>query len=246
MAKSTIVRFDTMWQEFPNPGESASAAKKTVGGNVDAAWIANTCVIRVSRAFNYSGQMIPGDHDGLLTVRGGDHLRYALRVKEFTKYLRAVYGRPAVSHTYSQPGGEVPPDFTGRQGVICFEVDGWDDATGHVDLWNGHECVHAGYFNRASKVFLWEAIGDGATPSRAPKPVHRIKRSVGQGGANRNKDVAVVQVLLRLNGVDPGRVDGVCSDDTIDAITTFQMRFLRRPDGRVDVDGRTWKELNNF
>ena len=51
-------------------------------GAVDAAWITNTCTIRMSRSFNYSGAKIPGNYPGLTTVKGKDGLRYAFRVAE--------------------------------------------------------------------------------------------------------------------------------------------------------------------
>ncbi|MEQ9318751.1 MAG: peptidoglycan-binding domain-containing protein, partial [Polyangiaceae bacterium] len=60
---------------------------------------------------------------------------------------------------------------------------------------------------------------------------------------NHAADAERVQRLLIKHGVDPGRVDGVVDDPTIAAIRSFQSRFLSRPDGRVDVDGRSWREL---
>ena len=81
MAKKQLSNFDSMWNEYPL-GEAA-AIKKRIGGNVDADWIANTCVVRVSRAFNYSGHPIPNGRSSLVTVKGGDRLRYAFRVAEF-------------------------------------------------------------------------------------------------------------------------------------------------------------------
>ncbi|MEX1363517.1 MAG: T6SS effector amidase Tae4 family protein [Nannocystaceae bacterium] len=145
------------------------------------------------------------------------------------------YGRPDHEQEYPAPGGgEVPSSFKGRQGVIIFEVDGWNDATGHVDLWNGSRCRHNGYFHKASRVMLWEV--DDA-------PRLRLAGSVGEGGRNRTEDVEVVQQLLADNGVDPGRIDGHAGPKTIAAIRKFQSRFLANPDGRVDPDGRTWREL---
>ncbi len=79
MAKKAALDFDSMWNEYPL-GEAA-AVKKRIGGNVDADWIANTCVVRVSRAFNYSGNRIPNGRASLVTVKGGDQLRYAFRLR---------------------------------------------------------------------------------------------------------------------------------------------------------------------
>jgi hypothetical protein len=233
---SRLDNFDAMWDAYPNPGGSAEAAKRTIGGQALAVTIQNTCVLRMSRCFNYSGHPIPNSpSDEILTVRGGDDLHYALRVREFIRYLGRKYGPPSREHTYPPPGGgEVPADFKGRQGVIAFEVDGWSDATGHVDLWNGARCRHNSYFSRARTVMLWE-VEDA--------PVQRLGGSVGQGGKNEREDVVLVQRLLAEHGVDPGPVDGLVGPKTIAAIRKFQSSFLRRPDGRVDPDGRTFREL---
>lgn len=228
--------FDEMWDAYPNPGEGAEAAKSTIGGGALSERITNTCVLRISRAFNYSGQPIPrSSSDEIITIRGADRMNYALRVREFVRYLRRKYGRPALEHTYpGGNGGEIPDGFAGRQGVIAFEVDGWNDATGHIDLWNGTKCRHSAYFNRASKVMLW-LVDD------APRDV--LGSSVGEGANNGRDDVALVQNLLADAGIDPGPVDGLIGPKTIAAIRQFQARFLATPDGRVDPDGRTWREL---
>lgn len=231
-----LVGFDTMWDAYPNPGEGAEAAKQTIGGGALSPLITNTCVLRLSRSFNASGNQIPRNAtDEILTIRGGDGKHYALRVREFDRYLRRKYGPPQLVHTYDGgAGGDVPPEFVGKQGVIAFEVDGWTDATGHIDLWNGARCRHAAYFNRAREVSLW--LVDDA-------PRHTLGGSVGRGGKNASDDVATVQDLLAQAGVDPGPVDGIAGARTIAAIEEFQRRFLVRPDGRIDVDGRSWNEL---
>ena len=77
-----------------------------------------------------------------------------------------------------------------------------------------------------------------------------ITRSVGRAGTNLTADVRVIQEMLRQAnqeageaGLDPGPVNGVCSEQTTRAIETFQRRFSRRPDGRVDPDGATLRTL---
>lgn len=54
----------------------------------------------------------------------------------------------------------------------------------------------------------------------------------------------MVQRLLAQAGVSPGPVDGRCGRHTMQAIERFQAPFLRRPDGRVDVAGPTWRHLD--
>lgn len=233
----TLRNFDEMWDAYPNPGGTAAAAKATIGGGADRDWIRNTCVLRVSRSFNASGNLIPADrHDGLATVVGADGMHYALRVNEFRRYLEDAYGEPDVSHTYpGGSGGAVPPTFFGQRGVIVFDVDVWSDATGHVDLWNRDRCRHAAYFDVAAKVMLWRVDEAPSGP--------QLGASVGSRGRNLPDDVRLVQTLLKERGVDPGPIDGVIGRKTIAAIREFQRFFMRRPDGRVDPNGRTFREL---
>ena len=225
-----------MWDAYPNPLGTPEEAKATIGGQALAETIDNTCVLRLSRAFNYSGNPIPkSSTDEIATIRGADGLNYALRVRELARYLRRKYGPPTVEHDYPPPGGgDIPASFKGRQGVIVFEVEGWTDATGHVDLWNGARCRHNAYFNRAQHVMLWEV---------EDVPAQCIRGSVGRGGKNEHDDVELVQQLLADNGLDPGAIDGVVGPRTIAAIERFQSAFLARPDGRVDPDGRTFRQL---
>lgn len=232
-----LKNFEAMWNAYPNPGGSAEEAKQNIGGGANVGWITNTCVLRVSRSFNASGNTIPDrEHDGLLTVKGGDGRHYALRVAEFERWLRRRYGKPTLTHAYPPPGGgDVPPDFLGRQGVICFEVDGWTDATGHFDLWNGARCRNHDYFARAREVHLWEVPDDPNGP--------RLGGSVGAGGKNAPADVTLVEQLLHDAGLDPGPVDGNATAALAEAIRAFQQRFLAEPDGRVDPNGRTFREL---
>lgn len=244
MAKA-LSNFDQMWESYPSPGGEAEEVKATIGGAVNADWVTNTCVIRVSRAMNYAGHPIPLGYPNLVTLRGADGKRYAIRVAEFQKYMQQMYGPPQIKHEYDPPGGEPPPEIMGKQGIICFNVTGWNDATGHFDLWNGSECRHHGYFERASSVLLWEVpsgAAAGQLTGNGPRP--RLLGSVGQSGKNRTEDVLIVQLLLKARGEDPGPANGHISDRTIDAIRDFQARFLSNPDGRVDPGGRTWRELN--
>jgi hypothetical protein len=234
---SVLRNFDEMWDAYPNPGGTAAAAKATIGGGADRDWIRNTCVIRISRSFNASGNAIPGArNDGLATVVGADGRHYALRVHEFRRYLQRTYGEPDVAHTYpGSGGGPVPGAFMGARGVVVFDVDAWSDATGHIDLWNRDRCRHAAYFEVATKVMLWHVDSAPTGP--------RLEGSVGSRGRNRSADVRLVQTLLHDRGVDPGPIDGLIGRKTIAAIREFQRGFMRRPDGRVDPNGRTFREL---
>jgi peptidoglycan hydrolase-like protein with peptidoglycan-binding domain len=74
--------------------------------------------------------------------------------------------------------------------------------------------------------------------------MQRLVGSVGLGGRNRKPDVTAVQNALAAANVSPGRPDGICGRRTIQAIERFQQSFMRRPDGRVDVSGPTWRHLS--
>ncbi|WP_308412787.1 T6SS effector amidase Tae4 family protein, partial [Vibrio parahaemolyticus] len=57
------------------------------------------------------------------------------RVKILIKYLSEKYFSPE----------ELTPEehlekIKGRKGIIVYQVDGWSDATGHADLWDGNKC----------------------------------------------------------------------------------------------------------
>lgn len=250
-----LKNFQRMWAEYP--GGTSDEVKKRIGGAVDADWITNTCVVRVSRSFNYAGFPIPVQHPGFATLKGKDGKRYGIRVREFKTYLRAIHGDPAVSHAYNGEGGPPPESISGKQGIICFDVSGWSDATGHFDLWDGKQCAGHGYFERASKVHLWTVADDDsvsqsqapqapAAPAPAPAPSITLKDSVGAGGKNLPDDVRLVQTLLAKHGLEPGPVDGKIGPATVEAIKAFQRRFATWPDGRVDPAGRTFRELNRL
>ncbi|MCI5138912.1 MAG: hypothetical protein D3922_10980, partial [Candidatus Electrothrix sp. AR1] len=70
-----------------------------------------------------------------------------------------------------------------------------------------------------------------------------ITGSVGQGGQNRSSDVRIVYALFNNILADPLTVSDQCSAELIQTIKAFQQPFLSRPDGRIDVGGRTWREL---
>jgi hypothetical protein len=140
--------FTQLWPAYPH-GEAA-AVKALIGGNVDAGWVTNTCVVRVSRALNYGGDPVSSGYSDVHTIRGGDGKRYAFRVSEFKSYMRHRYGPPS-----TQVAGGKSSAVAGQQGIICFDVGIWSDASGHFDLWDGSQCAHQAYFDVASEVSLW-------------------------------------------------------------------------------------------
>ena len=165
-----IPDFDKMWAAYP--GGEAEEVKRLIGGGVNADYVTNTCVIRISRAINGAGGSIPvtmdvGGGQRLLTLKGGDGKRYALRVREFHRYMELVYGSPTISWKNPRPErpgagahrsvapSDVPGVLKDKRGIIMFEVEGWRDAGGHFDLWNGSGVAHEEYFYNSVSVLLW-------------------------------------------------------------------------------------------
>ena len=142
----SIPALSSLWSVYP--AGPSSLVKSMIGGGVGGAWMVNTCVVRVSYCFNKCGAPIPKGEPGLSTTYGKGGARYAFRVTEFKRYLEGRYKRADVQ-------GSGRGDVAGKQGVIMFDVDGWNDATGHFDLWNGSECAGSEYFAKAHAVYLW-------------------------------------------------------------------------------------------
>jgi hypothetical protein len=79
---------------------------------------------------------------------------YIYRVDEMANYLLKKYGRPQI---WAKKGRDnLRQKVYGKKGVVLFVVKGWDDATGHFDLWDGRQAAHEDYFDKASDVFLWQ------------------------------------------------------------------------------------------
>lgn len=148
MSTSKRPKFTLMWASYPRG--SADKVFKLIGGKVIANNFANSCAVRVSRSLNYSGfpiSYIPPN----LTVSGDDKNWYIYRVAELIKYLKKHFGEPdivVVNKPYEK-------EFRGKKGIIIFDVDVWDDASGHATLWDGITCSDKCYFPLSKKVMLW-------------------------------------------------------------------------------------------
>jgi len=70
-----------------------------------------------------------------------------------------------------------------------------------------------------------------------------ITGSVGEGGQNRAEDVRTIYALFNKILPSPLVMSEQCSTELIQAIRDFQKAFMSRPDGRIDVGGRTWGKL---
>ena len=142
------------------PAVPADQAFEAIGGKVlynhQIGVFTNACSTRVSAALNGSGKEheIPFFRDNNKTqVSSGENKKwYIFRVRMLTKYLTERYGEAEFFGAE-----EYQEKIAGRKGIIIFEVKGWDDATGHADLWDGSACLWQGYGELAHKILFWEA-----------------------------------------------------------------------------------------
>lgn len=161
MAK-TIPEWKLLKAHFP--AVNAHNCAQLVGGkvkyNYDIGVFTNFCCIRVSRALNLSGQPVKyfkdigSDRKTLKPAvsSGKDKRWHVFRVRSLRKYMEEHYGK----------GETVPPatykqSLKGRNGIILYEVPGWDDASGHADCWQDTTCLWRDYGNKASTILFWEA-----------------------------------------------------------------------------------------
>ena len=155
---ATLPSFDTLRTNYPDE-QNPDIVKSKIGGKVDAAWITNTCAIRMSRALNYSGIPIPSKFDALSVLSGADGKWYAFRMRELKRWIELTFGEPNIVKNKPADGHIDRASFASIRGIVAFDIQ-FDDATGHLDLWDGtryiHESVdHRDYFALASQVVLW-------------------------------------------------------------------------------------------
>jgi hypothetical protein len=157
------VTFDVLRNCYPQ-GEP-EAVKARIGRNVNADWITNTCAIRMSHTLNCAGVMIPVSTSGQ-TIKGSSGWNYIFRVKQVQPLLKKLWGNGMMIKATNGVRGVDKERFAGRKGLVVFDTTGaWDDATGHLDLWDGKLMVeqhHADmatvdrYFSLAVSVTLYE------------------------------------------------------------------------------------------
>lgn len=154
-----------LWNAYPNYKDSPDsvAVKAAIGGEVTEAWLGpNSCAIRMSHALNRIGYPVPKGHPGLLTVKGGDGYRYAVRVAETRIWLAEVLGTPDfdLEKTAGEPFDKA--QLSGMKGIIVFHIS-FSDATGHFDVWDGfefsHEYASQQYWDISSRITLWATTG---------------------------------------------------------------------------------------
>ena len=128
---------------------SVEEVGELIGGkvewNIKHGYFKNACAIRMSYAFHYSGIEI--DKNDGATSSGRDGYWYLYRVADFINYLK---------RNYDYESSDDIEDFNGKEGVIVFNDCGWNDATGHIDLFDGESVEGKDYSNVAKEIILFE------------------------------------------------------------------------------------------
>ncbi len=152
--------FFTMWSNFATiygDGKLTTVGNK-IGGKVQENIVLaeknpllgfnNACAICMSYSLNYSGIVIT--HGLWKTVSGADKKQYIYRVTDLLIFLTQTFGKP--DKTILNPK---PSDFSGVKGILIFNVQGWNNASGHATLWDGNLCSDHCYFPNASEASIW-------------------------------------------------------------------------------------------
>jgi hypothetical protein len=184
-ALNQIENFSDVWDYYPSYFKTSESVKKMIGGGVNVNWITNTCVVRTSRALNYSSNELSrhefqkyGRRNGKkgLVVRGGDGNWYALRVTEMSLYLKKKYFAPIHYRKPSKVIKKLKQTKSGKfrenrrasnfikdqlihnnfSGIIMYNVPIFQTATGHFDIIkDGSRIKGHGRLEEASEVFIW-------------------------------------------------------------------------------------------
>lgn len=143
--------FEKLWANYPGTA-SSEAVYNMIGGRVllnhqnQPDKYQNSCALRMSRALNYSGHAIPFEKD--VTGSGSDKKWYFYTVENVSRFIRTTFGAPDKTKV-------TKADVTLKKGIILFQTCGWDDATGHVDLWNKAVPGNSAHWGACSDVSFW-------------------------------------------------------------------------------------------
>src|SRR5690606_35455904 len=174
--QQNLPSYDDFYNEFPlkNGGMMLSPeVYQLVGGQLynnhlaNPSGYSNACAIRVSRALNYSGVIVPNISGQ--TEKGADNKNYFLSAKNLNAWMEKTFGKPTGSNrlTGAQGGinGENFPNLLqNKQGVYIMIANypgpSYFGATGHADIMENGTCPDDRcYFNAKGGVHfinIWE------------------------------------------------------------------------------------------
>lgn len=152
--KTLSANYPDYWQ-YPTP----ESARKLIGGETLDKDITNTCTIRMSHAMNLSGAPVPHFWQKVTNRQGKNKLFYIIRVVNFRAWMEHMFGPPDL--VFNKTAGEKfqRHRIEGNYGVVAFDI-GFNDATGHFDLWFGDKFSHEDnggqdYLTRARQISMW-------------------------------------------------------------------------------------------
>ncbi|MDR3338879.1 MAG: type VI secretion system amidase effector protein Tae4 [Candidatus Symbiothrix sp.] len=132
-------------------GKSVAEVGRMIGGkvkiNIDAGIFTNACAIRFSYAINKAEISITAK-DGKVSS-GADGKKYLYRIGDVEKFVK---NKMLYTKVLS---GDNSSDFEGEHGVIVFKDCGWNDASGHIDLYDGTKVEGHDYSLVCGKVILY-------------------------------------------------------------------------------------------
>lgn len=131
---------DALWKAFPDHHQYPTlkdlytwlggAAEKNI--NVQGFGpTGNTCASRLGVAFNKAGARIDATLVPGQTIGTADGTRIIYKVAVFRQYLFKTLGKPALDNI-----SPFDSAFHGKRGIVAFSVN-WQNATGHLALFNG-------------------------------------------------------------------------------------------------------------
>lgn len=212
LPKPTWAQWKASYPDYVTYPDSAAYRHDVIGGHIDSdrapdggPLYDNTCSIRFSRCWNYTVAplpRIPGDRSKyrnpftpLFSATGADGMNYAVRSADVREWLRRVWGKANVDE--SKPAGAPATGWfdktklQGMNGILCFTIEGWTDATGHVDILletnkysseaapDPHK--HPGYWDKAKRIEFWPLVDIGSTAPGLPAPTRGGDADVGTG-----------------------------------------------------------------
>ena len=140
---ATRPSFNKCWNLFKKVNVSVASVGTLIGGKVETniklganGGFENACPIRLSYILNYAGTKLPGPKRGYAVVSGQDGKWYMYRVPDMIRFLERTWGKANKISKNAKP-----TDFSTARGIISVQGTGWNNATGHVTLWNGNRCL---------------------------------------------------------------------------------------------------------
>jgi hypothetical protein len=171
----SLPKFEDFKNVCPSKYTNAETLCNEIGGGVLTMYNAviakgkhfNTCAIRMSKSFNYSGIVLPSLPDNKNgsknSVKGTDGKNYIINAKALNAWMRKTFGTNSSNYTHytAAQGGNKGTGFKnlleGKQGIYSMvsrpEIqESW--GTGHANLLQNGECLLNCHFYDINNSFV--------------------------------------------------------------------------------------------